>query len=195
MPAEQILTNARVVTDTEVFMGTVAIRDGVIHDVMQGRSQLPQAQDMQGDYLFPGLVELHTDNLEKYMNPRPGVDWPPESAVLAHDAQVVAAGITTVFDALAIGDVNPKGDRMRQLPIMQQAITQAQDQGHTRAEHRLHLRCELSHEKTLDLFTELVDSPLVQLVSVMDHSPGQRQFVRMEKYREYYMGKNALTDA
>ncbi len=195
MPAEQILTNARVVTDTEVFLGTVAVRDGLIHDVVQGRSQLPQAQDMQGDYLFPGLVELHTDNLEKYMNPRPGVDWPPESAVLAHDAQVVAAGITTVFDALAIGDVNPKGDRMRQLPIMQQAITQAQDEGHTRAEHRLHLRCELSHEKTLDLFTELVDSPLVQLVSVMDHSPGQRQFVKMEKYREYYQGKYHLSDA
>jgi len=195
MPAEQILTNARVVTDTEVFLGTVAVRDGLIHDVVQGRSQLPQAQDMQGDYLFPGLVELHTDNLEKYMNPRPGVDWPPESAVLAHDAQVVAAGITTVFDALAIGDVNPKGDRMRQLPIMQQAITQAQDQGHTRAEHRLHLRCELSHEKTLDLFAELVDSPLVQLVSVMDHSPGQRQFVKMEKYREYYQGKYHLSDA
>ena len=195
MPAEQILTNARVVTDTEVFVGTVAVRDGLIHDIVQGRSQLPQAQDMQGDYLFPGLVELHTDNLEKYMNPRPGVDWPPESAVLAHDAQVVAAGITTVFDALAIGDVNPKGDRMRQLPIMQQAITQAQDQGHTRAEHRLHLRCELSHERTLDLFTELVDSPLVQLVSVMDHSPGQRQFVKMEKYREYYQGKYHLSDA
>lgn len=195
MPAEQILTNALVVTDSEVFLGTVAVRDGLIHDVSQGASQLPQAQDMQGDYLLPGLVELHTDNLEKYMNPRPGVDWPPESAVLAHDAQVVAAGITTVFDALAIGDVNPKGDRMRQLPIMQQAITQAEQRGHTRAEHRLHLRCELSHEKTLDVFSELVESPLVQMVSVMDHSPGQRQFVKMEKYREYYQGKYHLSDA
>lgn len=195
MPAEQILTNARVVTDSEVFLGTVALRDGQIHDVSQGRSALAQAQDMNGDYLLPGLVELHTDNLEKYMNPRPGVDWPPESAVLAHDAQIVAAGITTVFDALAIGDVNPKGDRLRQLPVMQQAITQAAQHGHTRAEHRLHLRCELSHEKTLELFNELVESPLVQLVSVMDHSPGQRQFVKLEKYREYYQGKYHLSDA
>lgn len=195
MPAEHILTNARVVTATEVFLGTVAVRDGLIHDVSQGRSQLAQAQDMDGDYLLPGLVELHTDNLEKYMNPRPGVDWPPESAVLAHDAQLVAAGITTVFDALSIGDVNPKGDRLRQLPVMQQAITHAEQRGHTRAEHRLHLRCELSHEKTLDIFNELVESPLVQLVSVMDHSPGQRQFVRIEKYREYYQGKYHLSDA
>jgi len=195
MPSEQILTNARVVTESEVFLGTVVVRDGLISDISEWVSQLAKSQDLQGDYLFPGLVELHTDNLEKYMNPRPGVDWPPESAVLAHDAQIVAAGITTVFDALAIGDVNPKGDRMRQLPVMQQAITHAEQRGHTRAEHRLHLRCELSHEKTLDVFNELVESPLVQMVSVMDHSPGQRQFVKIEKYREYYQGKYHLSDA
>ena len=194
MPAEQIFTNVRVVTGSEVFTGTVAVRDGIIHDVSQGRSQLPQAQDLEGDYLFPGLVELHTDNLEKYMNPRPGVDWPSESAVLAHDAQVISAGITTVFDALSIGDVDPKGNRLRQLPVMLAAITKAASHGHTRAEHRLHLRCEVSHERTLDLFRELVDSPLVQLVSVMDHSPGQRQFAQIAKYREYYQGKYRLSD-
>src|SRR3546814_871420 len=84
---------------------------------------------------------------------------------------------------------------LRQLPVRQQAITQAAQHGHTRAEHRLHLRYELSHEKTLELFNELVESPLVQLVSVMDHSPGQRQFVKLEKYREYYQGKYHLSDA
>ena len=195
MPSEQILTNARVVTESEVFLGTVVVCDGLISDISEGVSQLARSQDLQGDYLFPGLVELHTDNLEKYMNPRPGVHWPPESAVLAHVAQLVAAGIIRAFDTSAIGDVNPKGDRMRQLPVMQQAITHAEQRGHTRAEHRLHLRCELSHEKTLDVFNELVESPLVQMVSVMDHSPGQRQFVKIEKYRQYYQGKYHLSDA
>lgn len=194
MPAEQIFTNARIVTADEVFSGTVAVREGMIHDVSRGHSSLPGAQDLDGDFLMPGLVELHTDNLEKYMNPRPGVDWPSGSAVLAHDAQVVAAGITTVFDALAIGDVSPRGNRMRQLPIMLNAINHAERHGHMRADHRLHLRCELSHEQTLEMFNELVESPLVQLVSVMDHSPGQRQFVKLEKYREYYQGKFQLSD-
>lgn len=194
MPLEQIYTHARVVTANEVFHGTVLVRDGNIADVSKGASTLPQAIDLQGDYLMPGFIELHTDNLEKYMNPRPGVDWPSESAVLAHDAQLVAAGITTVFDALSIGDVNPKGNRLKQLPLMMQAIGQAELEGHTRAEHRLHLRCELSHEQTLDVFRQLVDHPLVQLVSVMDHSPGQRQFVKLSKYREYYQGKYQLSD-
>ncbi|WP_079201368.1 alpha-D-ribose 1-methylphosphonate 5-triphosphate diphosphatase [Pseudomonas sp. CC6-YY-74] len=195
MPAEQILTNARVVTAEQEFVGTLVLRDGLIAQVDEGVSGLPQALDLGGDYLLPGLVELHTDNLEKYMSPRPGVDWPSTSAVLTHDAQIVSAGITTVFDALAIGDINPRGKRMQQLPAMLAAIAQASAAGHTRADHLLHLRCELCHPDSLAVFRDLVEHPLVQLVSVMDHSPGQRQFAKEDKYREYYMGKYHLSSA
>jgi len=195
MPAEQILSNARLVLADQVIHGSLLIRDGLIADISAGASSLPQAQDLDGALLLPGLVELHTDNLEKHMSPRPGVDWPSASAVLTHDAQIVAAGITTVFDALSIGDINPKGKRMQQLGVMLEAIAEAEASGQTRAEHRLHLRCEVSHPQCLELFRELVEQPLVQLVSVMDHAPGQRQFARMEKYREYYMGKYHLSPA
>lgn len=195
MPVEQILTNARVVSAEQAFVGTLVLRDGLIARVDEGVSGLPQALDLDGDYLLPGLVELHTDNLEKYMSPRPGVDWPSTSAVLTHDAQIVSAGITTVFDALAIGDINPRGKRMQQLPAMLAAIAQASAAGHTRADHLLHLRCELCHPDSLAVFRDLVEHPLVQLVSVMDHSPGQRQFAKEEKYREYYMGKYHLSSA
>jgi alpha-D-ribose 1-methylphosphonate 5-triphosphate diphosphatase len=193
MLTEQILSNANIVTADRVFNGTVVLRNGLIAEVEEGRSRLPQAQDLHGDYLLPGLIELHTDNLEKHMTPRPGTDWPSRSAVLSHDAQIVAAGITTVFDALSIGDVNPKGNRMQKLPAMLEAIASANAAGLTRAEHRLHLRCELCHPDTLSVFRDLVEHPLVQLVSVMDHSPGQRQFALESKYREYYMGKYHLT--
>ncbi|MCF5709271.1 alpha-D-ribose 1-methylphosphonate 5-triphosphate diphosphatase [Pseudomonas syringae] len=186
---EQIFTNALVVTSEQVFSGTVVVRDGLIAEVASGGSQLAQAHDLQGDYLLPGLVELHTDNLEKHLSPRPGVDWPSTSAVISHDAQIISAGITTVFDALSIGDINPKGKRMQQLPSMLAAIAAATDAGLTRAEHLLHLRCEVSHPDTLSVFRDLMDQPLVQLVSVMDHAPGQRQFALESKYREYYMGK------
>ncbi|WP_300655341.1 alpha-D-ribose 1-methylphosphonate 5-triphosphate diphosphatase [Pseudomonas sp.] len=195
MPAEQILTNARVVTAEQAFVGTLVLRDGLLAQVEEGVSGLPQALDLGGDYLLPGLVEMHTDNLEKYMSPRPGVDWPSTSAVLTHDAQIVSAGITTVFDALAIGDINPRGKRMQQLPAMLEAIARASAAGHTRADHLLHLRCELCHPDSLAVFRDLVEHPLVQLVSVMDHSPGQRQFAKEDKYREYYMGKYHLSTA
>lgn len=195
MSSEQILSNARIVTAEREFLGTLLLRDGLIAAVDEGASRLPQAQDLGGDYLLPGLVELHTDNLEKHMSPRPGVDWPSASAVLTHDAQIVAAGITTVFDALSIGDINPRGRRMQQLPAMIEAIAAAEAAGQTRAEHRLHLRCELCHPDALTIYRDLVEHPLVALVSVMDHSPGQRQFAKVEKYREYYMGKYHLSPA
>ncbi|MDH0098589.1 alpha-D-ribose 1-methylphosphonate 5-triphosphate diphosphatase [Pseudomonas sp. GD04158] len=195
MSSEQILSNARIVTAEREFLGTLLLRDGLIAAVDEGASRLPQAQDLSGDYLLPGLVELHTDNLEKHMSPRPGVDWPSTSAVLTHDAQIVAAGITTVFDALAIGDINPRGRRMQQLPAMIEAIAASEAAGQTRAEHRLHLRCELCHPDALTIYRDLVEHPLVALVSVMDHSPGQRQFAKVEKYREYYMGKYHLSPA
>jgi len=195
MPTELVLSNAHIVTAEREFHGSLLLRDGLIAAVDEGACQVPGAIDLGGDYLLPGLIELHTDNLEKHMSPRPGVDWPSMSAVLTHDAQIIAAGITTVFDALAIGDINPRGKRMQQLPAMLDAIAAANDAGHTRAEHRLHLRCELSHPDALAVFRDLVEHPLVQLVSVMDHSPGQRQFAKEEKYREYYMGKYHLSDA
>src|SRR5690606_8057677 len=129
MLRERVITNAKVVTANEVISGTVFLRDGRIDDISEGSSSLAAAEDWQGDYMIPGLIELHTDNLEKYMNPRPGVDWPSENAVLAHDAQIVGAAITTVFDALSIGDVNPKGKRLLQLPKMIEAISHAEGQG------------------------------------------------------------------
>ncbi|KAF1018480.1 MAG: Alpha-D-ribose 1-methylphosphonate 5-triphosphate diphosphatase [Paracidovorax wautersii] len=195
MASEQILTHARLVLAHEEVRGTVVLRDGVIHDVSASPSQVPAAQHLGGDYLLPGFIELHTDNLERYMNPRPGVDWPSASAALAHDAQLVSAGITTVFDALAIGDVGPQEKRLAQLPRMVQALGQLMRDGLARADHFLHLRCEVSHARTLEIFEELVADERVRLVSVMDHTPGQRQFVQIEKYREYFQGKYHLNDA
>lgn len=55
------------------------------------------------------MVELHTDNLERHMRPRPGVDWPHAQAILAHDRELAGCGITTVFDAMRVGSVVSHG--------------------------------------------------------------------------------------
>ncbi|WP_187360000.1 alpha-D-ribose 1-methylphosphonate 5-triphosphate diphosphatase [Chitinolyticbacter meiyuanensis] len=178
------LSNARVVTADEVFTGTVRIEAGRIADVARGGTVTP-AEDCGGDYLLPGLVELHTDNLEKHLGPRPGVEWPVHSALAIHDAQIAAAGITTVFDALCIGDLDPTGFRARTLRPSIAALREAVAAGSTRAEHWLHLRCEVASTDVLDLLTEYLDEPLLKLLSVMDHTPGQRQWSDLEKYRVY----------
>lgn len=195
MTNQQVFTNAQIVLSEEVILGTVIVESGKIVDVSETISNSNSAVDCQGDYLIPGLVELHTDNLERHMKPRPGVKWPAIPAVLGHDAQIVASGITTVLDAIALGEVNDGAQRVDLLASMTAAIDTAREQGLLRAEHLLHLRCEVVYPELLTLWEQFRESPALRLVSLMDHSPGQRQFVNIDKYYEYYQGKYSLSDA
>jgi alpha-D-ribose 1-methylphosphonate 5-triphosphate diphosphatase len=189
-----ILTNAKIVTRDEIIMGTVEVDSGRIVAIDRGNTSLPGAQNLHGDYLLPGLIELHTDNMEKSFTPRPGVRWPSVPAAVAHDVQVIGAGITTVFDALSVGDIMHSSARLSQLHDMADTVVHAKKEGLLRADHFLHMRCELSYETVIDLFAPFVDNALVRLVSLMDHAPGQRQFINIDKYREYYQGKYHFSD-
>ena len=195
MKPEVALTNARVVLADREIDGTVVVSDGRISRFDEGRSRLPAAQDMEGDYLLPGLVELHTDNLEVHLAPRPGAIWPTLPALLAHDAQIAASGITTVLDALRIGDRHSDTYRIDRVRETVGQIAEAQRQGRLRAEHWLHLRCELSVSNVLNHFEHFEEEPLLSLVSLMDHTPGQRQFVDVERFKEYYQGRYKLDEA
>ena len=189
-----IINHVHLILENELVAGSLEIRDGLIASFSETPSRQPGALDGEGGCLLPGLVELHTDNLDKFFAPRPKVDWPAHSAMSSHDALMVASGITTVLDAIGVGDVRDGGHRLDNLSKMINAIRDSNRKGLNRAEHRLHLRCELPHHATLPLFEALMSTPELSLVSLMDHSPGQRQYASLEKYREYYQGKYALND-
>ncbi|MDN0082857.1 alpha-D-ribose 1-methylphosphonate 5-triphosphate diphosphatase [Crenobacter sp. SG2305] len=190
------LTNARIVLpDGVIERGTVTVENGLIADITDAISTKPNAIDCQGGDLIPGLVEIHTDNLEKHLMPRNGVLWPVLPAVITHDAQCVAAGITTVFDALAVGDLEQDSVRLDTLHTSFEAINRGNEAGVFRADHLFHLRCELAYPELLRELTPLIDHPAVKLVSVMDHTPGQRQYRDLEQYKKYYAKKKvAWTD-
>ncbi len=189
-----IITNVNLVLETEVVKGSLEIHDGKIVSMSDTTSQVASAYDGENSVLMPGFIELHTDNLEHYFTPRPKVDWPPFSAMNAHDTQLVGSGITTVLDAVALGDFSDE-KRKTDLDLFINTVVESQKRNLTRVDHRLHLRCEVPHANTLKLFERFVDMPEVQLVSLMDHAPGQRQFVDIEKYRTYYQGKHNLSDS
>jgi len=189
-----VIDNARLVTREAEFHGHLLVRDGMIAEIGEGASGVANALDLEGGYLLPGLIELHTDNLEKHIAPRPGVRWPTAAAVLAHDAQIAAAGITTVFDALAVGESRDDFLRSEMLLDAVKAIREAGENGLFRAEHLLHMRCEVAHPGVVETFELFLDDPLVRLVSLMDHTPGQRQFASIEKFQEYYQGRFGYTE-
>lgn len=190
---ETALVNARIVLENEVIAGSVLIRDGVIAAIDSGNAS--RGEDMEGDYLIPGLVELHTDHLEAHYNPRPGVVWDSIAALQAHDAQVASSGITTVFDCLRLGSDEDGGFKRGEMRAVANAIEKAGNEDRLRASHLIHLRCEVSAGDVLDFFEDFRADPQVRLVSLMDHAPGQRQFQTLDAYTLYYQKKRGLSDA
>ncbi|MGD0560923.1 MAG: alpha-D-ribose 1-methylphosphonate 5-triphosphate diphosphatase [Streptosporangiaceae bacterium] len=194
MKQETVLSNARIVLEEEVPHGSVLIRDGLIADISSGPAAA--GEDLGGDYLLPGVVELHTDHLEYHFTPRPGVRWDPLPAVLASDAQLAAAGATTVFDAVRIGSAPGKRDDASNAGrSLADSLELAADAGLLRADHAIHVRCEVSAENCLDSFGAFADDPHVRLVSLMDHTPGQRQYADLAVFKRYHVGKGNTTEA
>ncbi len=192
MPAETSFRNARIVLAHEIVEGDLNIANGVIAAFAAGSSQV--GEDFEGDFLVPGLVELHTDHLEGHYAPRPGVRWNAVAAVQAHDAQIAASGITTVFDCLRMGSEGTDGFAKGEMRELANAIDQAQQEDRLRAEHFIHLRCEVSTPDVLSDFEAFRAERRVRLASLMDHAPGQRQFQTMGQYELYYKTKRGLSD-
>jgi alpha-D-ribose 1-methylphosphonate 5-triphosphate diphosphatase len=188
--SETVLGNARIVlADRVIEHGWVAVADGRIAEFGEGHAPAG-SEDAAGDLIMPGLIELHTDHLEAHYEPRPKVYWDPIAAVVSYDGQLATSGITTVLDSLRVGRDDGAHDGG-----LAEAITSARDAGLLRSDHFLHLRCEIPMPNMLDEMLGLIGRPDVRLMSLMDHTPGQRQFRDEGKLRDYYRGKGGKSDA
>lgn len=190
------LANARLVLDGEVATGNLIARDGRIQALDTGTTVPPGAEDCDGDFLIPGLVELHTDNLEQHLEPRMGVHWPLAAAIIAHDAELAGAGITTVFDALRVGSLveSSKAGYRRYARPLADEILRLHRLRALRIRHHLHLRAEICSETLEEELSEFRSEDRVGIVSLMDHTPGQRQFRDLSKLRVYSSGRRAMSD-
>ncbi|HLZ06912.1 MAG TPA: alpha-D-ribose 1-methylphosphonate 5-triphosphate diphosphatase [Bradyrhizobium sp.] len=194
--SDTVFGNARVVlADRVIERGWVAFADGRIAEIGEGMAPAGSI-DAQGDLLLPGLIELHTDHLEAHYVPRPKVFWNPVSAVVSYDGQLATCGITTVLDSLRVWREDGAEDVDGRAGVLAAAITAARESNILRADHFLHLRCEVPMPDVVEEARELIDRPDIRLMSLMDHTPGQRQFRDEVKLRDYYRGKGAgMTDA
>ncbi len=193
MTAETILANARLVLPDAVVTGHLVIRDGQIAEIGTGPVASP-AVDCAGDYLSPGLIELHTDNLERHISPRPKVDWPHDAAIVAHDAELAGAGISTVFDAVRVGSILSQASSgyNRYARSMVDEILSMRAKGVLRISHHLHLRAETCSETLIEELDEFGPDDRIGIVSLMDHTPGQRQFADVTKFEAYVRGKRGM---
>lgn len=191
-----ILANAELILPDRVIRGAIHVEDGIIAGITEGGAVPSGAADCEGAHIAPGLVELHTDNLERHIQPRPGVFWPHSAAIFAHDGELASAGITTVLDAVRVGSIPQDGAGYTKYarPLVSE-INALSAAGRTRISHWIHLRSEVCSETLLDELAEFGPDDRVRLVSLMDHTPGQRQFRDLTKLAQYVQGKKGLSDA
>src|ERR1700732_1028852 len=138
-----VLANARLVlADRVIEAGWIAVADGMIADF--GAERAPAgAQDVAGDFIIPGLIELHTDHLEAHYMPRPKVYWDPVAAVVSYDGQLASCGITTVLDSLRVWREAGVDEVGGEAAVLGGRAAGARDADMLRIGHFLHLRCEV----------------------------------------------------
>jgi len=196
MSSDLCLANAQLVLEDRMLTGSVTIEQGVICDIAEGDHVPTGALDCAGDLVIPGLVELHTDNVERHIEPRPEVDWPHLSALIAHDSELASTGITTVFDAMRVGSIHSgKGRYVDYARKLANELLAAREHGFFKISHFLHLRAEICSETLLDELAAFDPSDRVGIVSLMDHTPGQRQFRDLTALKTYVAKKRGMNDA
>jgi len=190
------LANANLVLRNLVLRGSITIADGDIVQIIQGESVPVGAIDCEGDYVLPGLVELHTDNLERHIEPRPKVDWPHLPALISHDAELASTGITTVFDAMRVGSIhNAKSRYNAYARDLADQLLACREAGYFKISHFLHLRAEICSETLLEELAEFGQDDRIGIVSLMDHTPGQRQFSDLAALKIYIAKRRGMSDA
>src|ERR1700735_4727412 len=141
--SETVIGNARIVlADRVIEHGWITFADVCIAGYGEGDAP-DGSEDAGGDLVMPGLIELHTDHLEAHYVPRPKVYWDPIAAVVSYDAQLTTSGITTVLDSLRVWREDGAEDVDGRAGILAEAISTARDEALLRADHFLHLRCEI----------------------------------------------------
>jgi alpha-D-ribose 1-methylphosphonate 5-triphosphate diphosphatase len=173
----RLLTDASVLIDNDriaaVAKGHVCPRTSLLIDM--------------GDLLvMPGLVDLHCDAMEKCLEMRPGVLFEPDFAFQNLDQRLAACGITTFCHALSFAD-NELGLRApEEAEKLVARIHHREHSGRCAVRHRIHARYEIGSERSAHAIERLIAAGQVDLLSFMDHTPGQGQFKTLQSYLDFY---------
>ncbi|MGF6659410.1 alpha-D-ribose 1-methylphosphonate 5-triphosphate diphosphatase [Paraburkholderia atlantica] len=182
--SRQLLTNATVVLADEVREKlAVLIEDGKIAALDPEHTAGATVVDLEEHTLIPGMIDLHCDSLEKEVEPRPGVYFPIDFACAQADKRNASAGITTVFHALSFAN-REFGVRNNETAAELGRSIHAW-QAHALIDNRFHARFEVTDVTAPPVLSSLMDEGVIDLISFMDHSPGQGQFRDVESFRKY----------
>jgi alpha-D-ribose 1-methylphosphonate 5-triphosphate diphosphatase len=184
-----LITNGQLVMPDRVIPnGELLIEKGKIK--YAGRRSRHDGQpasliiDAHDGYILPGFIDTHSDAIEKELEPRPGAYFSTELAFCELEKKLAGQGITTMYHSfsfagakLGVRQDQGAADCIRRITMMASECSIIRN--------KIHLRCEITNFKVVDLIQKLIDERVVDLLSFMDHTPGQGQYPTVEDYRHY----------
>jgi alpha-D-ribose 1-methylphosphonate 5-triphosphate diphosphatase len=181
-----------VLPDRVLDDATVVVRDGVIVDISPS-SASGDALDGRGAFCLPGLVDTHSDGLEKELVPRPGVVLPVPFALRSFEARVRSAGVTTVFHGVGFEDDDNYGRTVVLANELCDAIEERAASGGAVIDHHILYRLDARDAPGFDglvkrLEARLGHMPAPPLVSFEDHTPGIGQYTDRTAFERYIAG-------
>ena len=181
-----VIEDANIVTPqgTE-WRASLKVEDGRIAEIKTGEIKSVRRKiDAQGRYLLPGLIDIHSDSIEKALEPRPNIFFPQNLVILEMDRLLAASGITTIFHSLSFaeGEIGVRSNRMA-AEIISEIHRLAPD---LRLRTKAHARFELTDNGALPFLEELIQDRKIHLLSLMDHTPGQGQFRELTSFKNYF---------
>ncbi len=173
------ITNVRaLVAGVIIDQATVEVEDGRIQSVAEGTFSTG-ALDGHGLLLLPGLVDTHSDGLEKEANPRRTAHFPIDYALRAFEGRLRSSGITTVFHGVGYQDKPRAGRSIEGARSLNRSISQRRQDPGVRVDHRVLYRLEARDGNALTPLLEDLEAGELgtqPLVSFEDHTPGQGQY-------------------
>lgn len=178
-----LITNLRLVLPDELVEGGwLRVEGGLIAELGAGDTPRGPAVDGAGLAALPGLIDLHGDMLEREVEPRPGAHFPLDMAVYELDKRLAAAGVTTAYAALSFWDHDNR-DAVRGQELVRRLVGEIHRlRDGLLSDLRVHARFEVSTPQVLPGLVELMGKGQIELLSLMDHTPGQGQYRDIEQY-------------
>ncbi len=190
-----VIENAQVVTPRGTLEGaSLKIEAGLISEIKEGeiKSGALRVNAHRG-FVLPGFVDLHSDAIEKEIEPRPGSFFPNNIAIIELDKKLAACGITTIFHAVSFaeGEIGVRSNKMATQIITD--INRLAPQ--LKINTKVHARYEITDALALPYLEELLRRGSIHLLSFMDHTPGQGQFKEVASFKKYFGAVYERTDA
>lgn len=189
-----ILKNAKIVQPDQVFEGSVVIEGNRIIEIKKDSNpMLSEGIDLGGQWLIPGVIDTHTDYLEKEIAPRPSSEFPIDLAFHYMDVRAISSGLTTVLGAIRVSEERKTSGTIWRRDGIALAEEYERLAPISLARHYLHVRWDTNFEGAEERIEKLRKFSRVGNIVYNEDIPGQRQFRDLNEIARKWSDRKGIT--